>query len=677
MKTSLSPTTAPAPVQTLNASTLPKLLDPTLHHLRDVTLIAARSPGRSIRAHRFILASASPVLRASLLTDPGASALTLSHADADALDAALQYVYGRSEAIIQLPTHALWPTLSTCIAYTISAPMEAVQERIIDSINVHNVFYHWGMAEKYHLDMIELHCRNVVKGQFADVAQQPEFLDVGAQRLARVLRIHDLTVKDEDQVFMALERWLAFDVDDRAEQALQLLRLVRLPTMSDLKLLRVCRSPYFGGHNEFYQLLLEALIRRTEVRVVHAPRVKAAVQRKKRESGRDVDDLSHEDLDSVYRSSHSHVRVRDEQISLTTKVTDDGDVEGDADAENKADASVAKKINRKTTKTILSSTSISDTTMTQFKPLGISDEQLLQAHPPKQAANASAESKRGVARNGGSGGAQLFDYNRREDRTVLFEGMFPLRWYKSVRFRPRSRSAMVFSVVIPKWSRCRRRFISESRSFLNHKWSVWVDPYSAHGGDDAGDYISIYLCCESELQATQTVDARVDFALFVGSSVDEHGMERKVCVGRTFKSHGQAMGFRRHTKRSRLTQQMYVCAERDELVIGAHIVASGCAEEGGGDGEGQVMRSKLMGWVGSSTVEGGRRDSVSDNEVSGWQQGQGMRVSMEDAAGDDEAGMGTAGMGTRGQRGSSRTTTTAKEVLMADNTRAISESIKE
>lgn len=586
MKTSLShpptasaPTPSPGPVQTLNASTLPKLLDPTLHHLRDVTLIAARSPGRSIRAHRFILASASPVLRASLLTDPGASALTLSHADADALDAALQYVYGRNEAIIQLPTHALWPTLSTCIAYTISAPMEAVQERIIDSINVHNVFYHWGMAEKYHLDMIELHCRNVVKGQFADVAQQPEFLDVGAQRLARVLRIHDLSVKDEDQVFMALERWLAFDVDARAEQALQLLRLVRLPTMSDLKLLRVCRSPYFGGHNEFYQLLLEALIRRTEVRVVHAPRVKAVVQRKKRESGRDVDDPSHDDLDSVHRSPHSHVRVRDEQFSVTTKVTDDGEGDGNADAENKEDLSASKKINRKTTCTILSSTTTSDTTMIQFKPLGISDEQLLQAHPPKQAADVSAEStKRGVTRNGsdgGSGAAELFDYNRREDRTVLFEGMFPLRWYKSVRFRPRSQSAMVFSVVIPKWSRCRRRFISESRSFLNHKWSVWVDPYSAHGGDDAGDYISIYLCCESELQATQTVDARVDFALFVGSSVDEHGMERKVCVGRTFKSHGQAMGFRRHTKRSRLTQQMYVCAERDELVIGAHIVASG------------------------------------------------------------------------------------------------------
>lgn len=567
--------------------------------------------------------------------------------------------------------------------------MEAVQERIIDSINVHNVFYHWGMAEKYHLDMIELHCRNVVKGQFADVAQQPEFLDVGAQRLARVLRIHDLTVKDEDQVFMALERWLAFDVDARAEQALQLLRLVRLPTMSDLKLLRVCRSPYFGGHNEFYQLLLEALIRRTEVRVVHAPRVKAVVQRRKRESGRDVDDPSLEDLDSVYRSQH--VRVREEQLSVMTKVTDDGG-DGDGDAENKEDASVAKKINRKTTSTILSSTSTSDkTTMTQFKPLGISDEQLLQAHPPKQATDASGESKRGIARSGndgGSGAAEVFDYNRREDRTVLFEGMFPLRWYKSVRFRPRSRSAMLFSVVIPKWSRCRRRFISESRSFLNHKWSVWVDPYSTHSGDDAGDYISIYLCCESELQATQTVDARVDFALFVGSSVDEHGMERKVCVGRTFKSHGQAMGFRRHTKRSRLTQHMYVCAERDELVIGAHIVGCGSVEggggvDGGGNEGGHAMRSKLMGWVGnrsSSSGDAGRRDSVSGNEVSGWQQQEqeqgevGVGMSMEDDAGVDDAGTGG------GQRGSGRRTkvrATAKEVLMADNTRAISESVKE
>lgn len=256
---------------------------------------------------------------------------------------------------------------------------------------------------------------------------------------------------------------------------------------------------------------------------------------------------------------------------------------------------------------------------------------------------------------------------------MLFEGMFPLRWYKSVRFRPRSSVSLLFTVVIPKWSTCRRRFISESRSFLNHKWSLWVDPYSSEppprgtrdtprewlhdfgrsssssapataatvataataasrkqggiqdrmsaGGVDSavhmsrirdnsnnnygdgdrdrdrgekdrekngdkddsnigdGDYISIYLCCESELPASQMVEARVDFGLFVASASEEFGMERKVCVGRTFRSHGQAMGFRRHTRRGRLRAAgaALYARDKDELVVGAHVVAPAAA----------------------------------------------------------------------------------------------------
>lgn len=92
---------------------------------------------------------------------------------------------------------------------------------------------------------------------------------------------------------------------------------------------------------------------------------------------------------------------------------------------------------------------------------------------------------------------------------------------------------------------------------------------------DENDYISIYLCCESELSGTHKVNARVDFALFVVSTTEEYGMERKVCVGRTFQNHGQAMGFRRHIRRRRLhsAEAALYSREKDELVVGAHLVA--------------------------------------------------------------------------------------------------------
>lgn len=417
------------------------------------------------------------------------------------------------------------------------------------------------MADNYSLDAVQLKCRNVVKENFVVVSRHPEFLNVCSATIARVLRIHDLIVHSEDDVFQALERWLAFDVDARAEHALHLLRLVRLPTISDRVLLRVCRSPYFGGHNEFYQLLLEALIRRTEVRIVHGPRIK------------DVE-----------------AKVRGESALAVKKL--------------------------------------------QFSPIGVTDTELLPGPKPsatewpppprsKDGEGVAETAEETKKRKELEQHQQNIEYNRRENRTILFEGLFPLRWYKSVRFRPRSAFSLLFTVVIPKWSSCRRRFISESRSFLNHKWSLWVDPFSTdptraqkdqpearakgphpypdrdhdplYVGNtlesttssvtgsrtsglpphDENDYISIYLCCESELGGSHVVDARVDFGLFVVSTSEEYGMERKVCIGRNFKSHGQAMGFRRHIRRSRLHsgEAALYNRDKDELVVGAHLVA--------------------------------------------------------------------------------------------------------
>lgn len=446
--------------------------------------------------------------------------------------------------------------MATCVAYAIVQPLDALQKRIVQVIDLHNVFYHWGMGDKYNLDVVVIACRNLVKSQFRQVATQPEFLDVGPQRLARVLRIHDLAVNNggdgdgEDVVFEALETWLAFDVGGRAEQALQLLRLVRLPTMSDKTLLRVCRSPYFGGHNEFYQLLLEALIRRTEVRIVHAPRVTAIEEQYK-------------EMKLAIKKKPAIVNSGSMTGATTTTTTTATDGDGDGSDGDLSGSMV----------------------VSHFKPLGISDDQLLPCRMDPSANTKSVGSnkeKDGQMEKMGARG--VIDYNRKEDRTVLFEGMFPLRWYKSVRFRPRSCISLLFSVVIPKWSTCRRRFISESRSFLNHKWSLWVDPLPSASSSSSNiemtssandEYISIYLCCESEMTGSQKVNARVDFALFVVSATEDYGMERKICVGRTFKSHGQAMGFRRHTKRSRILHKHAALynADKDELVVGAHVIA--------------------------------------------------------------------------------------------------------
>lgn len=550
---------------TLHSSTLPRLLDPSVSHLRDITLIPSRTPDRTLTAHRFVLAAVSPVLRASLSASPASPTLTLAHADYHALHLILHFIYAKPPPPSPPPPDTLWAALSLCISYAIHLPLHPLTTLLLQALTPHNVLSFWVHADNYNLHPVQLKCRFIIKHNFNLISRHPEFLHLCPHLLARLLRFHDLVVPREDDVFHALERWLAYDLAPRAQHALHLLRLVRLPTISDRALLRVCRSPYFGGHNEFYQLLLEALIRRTEVRIVHAPRLAA---------------LTH---------------------TLTAAATTD-----------RLDA----------------------LTHLPFKPMGVTDARLFH---PRRAPDLNPSPTSPPA-HPAAPPPHTVDYNRRQDRTVLFEGMFPLRWYKSVRFRPRSPFALLFTVVIPRWSTCRRRFISESRSFLNHKWSMWVDPFSAdptrpaardhrsaaardaaadgdgvHVGSttdpqdgreprpsvrpvhEDSDYISMYLCCESELGGSHKVDARVDFALFVVSATEEYGMERKVCVGRTFKSHGQAMGFRRHIRRTRLhsKEAALYSRDKDELVVGAHLFAPDVERSDLGAGSFSLSRTSV------------------------------------------------------------------------------------
>lgn len=159
------------------------------------------------------------------------------------------------------------------------------------------------------------------------------------------------------------------------------------------------------------------------------------------------------------------------------------------------------------------------------------------------------------------------------DKLTRFNGTFPLRLYKSMRFRRRSTRAMTFTVIVKKWKSRTERYQSETRSFMDHRWSVWVDPnYEQKKTEDreAGTYVSLFLCCLSEMDSRKRVDVHVHFALFIASAAKPYGMQKKICAKQQFNSNGQAIGFRRHTKRDVVMDPRsgLYDAKRDELVVG-------------------------------------------------------------------------------------------------------------
>lgn len=470
----------PAPGTDARAATLALLWaqrgDAGARSLCDVRL------GPDLAAHSFVLAAASPVLAASFATHLPSP--HLAKASPHVLHALLGLAYGVAAParVLTIPDLLELAALSSAVA--MPRAFAAADTLLAASVTPAVALAVARAAGPLALPRATAACRALLKRQLPAITAGPEWSTLDANRVAAALRLHDLAPRDEVAVFRALEAWIAHEPAGRKADAPALLRLVRFPTLSDRALLCVARSPHFAGVDEFYQLLLEAFIRRAEVRLVHGP------------------------------------------AAATSTPTDGSPA---------------------------------------WRLAAVTDGSLGEL-------------------------AEGEGLNARDQRSVRFEGLFPLRWYKGVRFRTRSPSALLFTFVVPGWSKCRKRVRSDSRAFADHRWSLWVDPFAAAAAAAAGekgaprgngdaDYISLFLCCEAETTGAP-VRVKADYALFIASSTDPFGMERKVCAGRTFRADGQAMGFRRHTRRSRLAEAGFYDAQRDELVVGAHVVLPGFPDAG-------------------------------------------------------------------------------------------------
>jgi hypothetical protein len=476
-------------------------------------------------------------------------------------------LHGDYAGVRRATTREVWELRGACVSHGVSSDVLAVVEgelgRRQDVVDVDDVFTliaTWGTPGASTGDWERAQvvaARRCVRDRFVELSQGEEWARLEPAVVDRILRMNDLVLPaGELDVFKAVLRWARDPANEHAA-ALRLLRLVRFPTMLDRELLAVVRCDDFGGDDVFYRMVLEAFVRRAEVRLVHGPRNAARV------AGGTA---------SKYGSAVSETLL----------------------------------IHRRT--------------------------------PTAPVSHARL--------------------NARSVRTAAFKGVFPLPLYRHMRFRPRSPDALLFTAVIPNWSTSTSRIRTESRSFLDHRWSVWIDPHVNADGSSASVpapehqrqsrqsdeqqnrpqrqsqhqqqtqkqsqpdtevsldddtvgstqpsgsqatetqplYMSMFLCCQSDLGGDdRIVDVTVDYSLFIASASDPFVMERKVCAAKTFSVHGQASGFRLHTRRALVTDPdagLYN-AETDELVIGAHIVSTTAASTSASVFEPSVLSSSV------------------------------------------------------------------------------------
>lgn len=493
----------------------------------------ATASGRTRPVVRAAVAASSEVLAREARERPAVAAVV--GVGEALLDCLVGVLHGEFGGLEQVETEALWELVVGLRELVVVGWVVGVVEREIegrdDAVDVDGV---WGAFEDGEGRVLSggmrarrLAGRRYVRERFCELCRGEEWGRLGVETVEKVLRLNDLRLPGgELDAFRALLSWARVPGNAHGD-AVRLLRVVRFPTMSDADLLTAVRCDVFAGDDVFYRMVLEAFVRRAEVRLLHMPRNAA---RREREGA------------PKYGSA-------------------------------------------------------------------VSEALLIHRVSPNAPVSSARLNARGV-------------------RTAAFKGGFPLPLYRHMRFRKRSEGGLLFTAVLPGWRAARQRIRTESRSFLDHKWSIWIDPkvvVDGEGGrageegdngaagrvnnmsinantignttnistattgrseeqgfgdddddDDERGYMSMYLCCHSDLgDADRTVSVTVDYSLFVASAADPFVMERKVCPAKSFTTHGQASGFRLHTRRALLTRAepgLYDAAN-DELVVGAHIVA--------------------------------------------------------------------------------------------------------
>ena len=197
----------------------------------DVTIAVK---GKEFKAHRAVLAAASPFFLTLLTSDmkEGNEKLIeveLEEATESVMEDALEYLYtgnvtvveGRAHNLIATANFLLLPSLKTMAANVLK-----------DTLTTENCVFNYYFAEKY--DCVELKdkCRKVINTNFSVVMETEDFLKLDQKQVMEWVSNDDVIVNEEENIFKGIVRWVSHNKSERVGDFPELLHQVRLPFLS-------------------------------------------------------------------------------------------------------------------------------------------------------------------------------------------------------------------------------------------------------------------------------------------------------------------------------------------------------------------------------------------------------------------------------------------------------------
>ncbi|XP_002739313.1 kelch repeat and BTB domain-containing protein 8-like [Saccoglossus kowalevskii] len=224
--------------------------------LTDVVLVVQN---REFPCHRNVLACCSPYFKAmftSGMRESSSHKITIEDIEPLAVELMLKYVYtshvdvdgDNVQALLHAASVFQMPMLArVCTAFLKSQLGRLDCFKILQLADVYSILYLKDIANSFILH------------NFCDVSKSDDFLQLNRDALIGYLKDDDVIVENEEILCTSLLRWVEFNLEDREEAIIELMKLVKITVVSVSFIRNLLQNNLIMKHSEVVNYLTQTL----------------------------------------------------------------------------------------------------------------------------------------------------------------------------------------------------------------------------------------------------------------------------------------------------------------------------------------------------------------------------------------------------------------------------------